>query len=266
MDTIVTVIDDKFFKYIIPWLNSIIKNYPTYPHILVYHHNLNKEQIQYLSGFERLSLIEIDLQKDKIGPTTFRMSKQTYAKYLYFLDTEYDKILHIDPDALILKPLDGLFGQNNFFSVNCINTNTFRIPRSIYRRIRLKTMLFRDGLKQNSKFIMNAGVLMIPRRYRTKDNYDYLAYLTRRYFRYLKHRDQSAINMWMWKNHIKPSDKIEFNYQSRFFHLPERNKPPSDIYILHFVGQHKPDSEWFRNRYDKEIIDLYDYYASMRAR
>ena len=76
----------------------------------------------------------------------------------------------------------------------------------------------------------------IPQKYRTKENYDYLVYLTKRYFRYLKHDDQSVINMWMWKNAISPTNKIEYNYQVRFFKMSDKKMPISDIYILHFLG------------------------------
>jgi len=264
MHTIATIVDDRFYKYIIPWLNSIMRNYPAYPHILVYYSNLNKQQLDYLSGFERIYLREITLEKDTIGPTTCRMSKQTYAKYLYFLDDTYDKILHIDPDTLILKPLDKLFDYDDFFSVTCINTITFRSPRTFFRKMSLKTMLLKDGLIQNSKYIMNAGVLLIPKKYRTRETYDYLVYLTKRYFRYLKHRDQSVVNMWMWKNNIRPTDRIEYNYQNRFFKMPDKKMPLSDIYIIHFVGANKPDSEWFKKRYDREIVDLYEYYCNIK--
>lgn len=263
MHTIATVVDDRYYKYIIPWLNSIIRNYPAYPHILIYYTNLNKDQLEYLSSFERISLREINLEKNAIGPTTDRMSSQAYAKYLYFLDNKYDKILHIDPDALVLKPLDELFNYNDFFSVICINTTTLRKIKSISRKIILKAMLLQNGLVQNSRYIMNTGVLLIPQKYRTKENYDYLVYLTKRYFKYLKHWEQSVINMWMWKNNIRPTDKIEFNYQARFFQMPDKKMPISDIYIMHFVGANKPDSEWFRARYNKEIVRLYDYYCEI---
>lgn len=265
MNTIATIIDDRYFKYIIPWRNSLTRNYPTYPNLLIYHANLNKRQLDYLSSFERIRLRVINLEKDAIGPTNHRMSSQTYAKYLYFLDNTYDKILHIDPDTLILKPLDDLFNYNDFFSVtDGINTTTFKNTETILKKIILKAMLLKDSLVQNSKYITNVGVLLIPRKYRTKENYDYMVYLTKKYFRYLKHRDQSVINMWMWKNGIRPTDKIEYDYQVRFFKMPDKKMPISDIYILHFLGENKPDTEWFRDRYDKEIVHLYDYYCSIK--
>lgn len=50
MHTIATIVDEKFFKYTRPWLNSIVENYPAYPHILIYYANLSEEELKYLTG------------------------------------------------------------------------------------------------------------------------------------------------------------------------------------------------------------------------
>jgi len=103
-------------------LNSIRQNYPNYPQILAFYDGADASLKRFLADFDRLrirsgaEMFQPHLDWD-LGPVS---SPMVYFKYGLFGPDfdEYDVLLHLDADTLVLKPLDELFRDDDFFIVS----------------------------------------------------------------------------------------------------------------------------------------------------
>jgi hypothetical protein len=84
----------------------------------------------------------------------------------------------------------------------------------------------------------NAGVVVFPRRFRTREQYAELARLTVRYGPHLRWGDQSVLNLWLARNRISPAAGVEFNYQLRLIYDVRARRECQHARVVHFNGQH----------------------------
>lgn len=255
-NAIYIAIDNNFERYARACFNSIEKNYPNHPDILIFtHEKLNEKFETYINTLNNFYIKQFPKKEtfENLGPVG---NSIVYDKYILWTDIfdEYENILHLDADILVLKPLDDLFNYGEFTifnnneileSVNILNNFPIDIELKyeIIKRINDKNISFK--LLNNEKIKMcNGGVFLIPKKYRTEKNYNELIDITIRYNNNLQYADQSAITLWCYFNNIDISDNIEFNFQPHFFNYENNKYELDDIYIIHFASK-KPDTLGF---------------------
>ena len=265
-NAIFVAFNDRHWDYAQACLNSIRKNYPTYPHLIVFYNGTDDQRIDWLNSFDRVTLYNnYPLPKCIENPVFHKdvQSEMVYYKYLLWTDmfNDYGNILHLDVDTIILSSLDEIFNTDKFF---IIKNNLYFREIKILSHIDKKVIdnLHKFDIDEPTKYDMaNAGVFVIPRRYRTNRLKRSLIYITNDFKSYLKYADQSAISLWCMRHVIELSEKYEYNYQIPLYNklfMPRYKKKLSpgalwslkkdildNIKIIHFSGRYKPTSKEF---------------------
>lgn len=284
--------DDNYINNIFVCLNSLKKNFPNHPPLLINYIGKNKKILNYLNSIEDVSLIDESLEQIinlKLPLHPHISNPIVYAKYLLWtnLFEEYDSIMHLDADTIILNPFEELFSRNEFFIVS--NNLRFFESRIFKRKFDseyyLNRLLTLDGLQFPDSFkdMANAGMFVIPKKYRTTDQFRKLYEISLLYSPYVAYGDQSLISLWCLKNRIKFSEEFEYNFQMPIYtklllsRYPKRFKIPlyffnsktflNQVKILHYSGRYKPGSKKFSKwrlmgSCSKIIEDLYDAYLN----
>jgi lipopolysaccharide biosynthesis glycosyltransferase len=288
-NAIFVAFDDMHWHYAMNCFNSIRDNYPFHPDILVYYNGFRKERIAWLKGQAWLKLfLNPELPKDLIAYKYHKdvVSDMVYYKYLLWTEQfdNYDNILHLDVDTIILSSLNELFEKTDFFVVK--NNLYFKelqvLDTNKDNRAILKLRLSNVGLNfPQQGDMINAGVFLIPKKYRTPEYYNTLLNITRVFLPYLKYADQSALSLWCMLHNIKPSEDYSYNFQMPLFNkfLVPRYKSTGSIFsfkkdilnsirIIHYSGSIKPDREKFMKwglmgRYSKLFRDCYRRYMGV---
>jgi len=246
--------DDRYLNYARALVGSIVTNYPSHPKILVYYEGQNTEIRNLLR-----TLVNVEL-KDMFYRENFRAQKKSlgpvnhpgvYLKYnLWTSDfDEYDNVLYLDCDTIVQRNLDYIFEEHDFFIVS--NHEPYTIVRVFGQDKRhdkkLQRKLNRYGIKypDGPNSMANAGVFMIPKKYRTPFYYNLLCDLSKDFIKYCAYADQSIITLWCNVLNIPISQSYLYNYQVSFGSLRDVGSPPQSARIVHFTGPNAPDSDKF---------------------
>lgn len=275
--------DEVHWHHAMHCLNSIRDNYLYHPDIIVCYKGFRSERIEWLKNQSWLTLLlNPELPKYFIASDYHKdvLSEMVYYKYLLWTDLfdEYDNILHLDVDTIILSSLNDLFEKNDFFIVkNNLYFKEIQVLNSNKEnRDMLSKRLSAMGLHfPQQEDMVNAGVFLIPKRYRTPEYFYSLLSITQKLSPYLKYADQSALSLWCLLNRIKPSEDYSYNYQTPLFNkffMPRYKNTGSifslkknilnSIHIIHYSGPIKPNLLRFRKwrlmgRYSKLFEDCY---------
>jgi lipopolysaccharide biosynthesis glycosyltransferase len=233
-----------------------MSNYLSHPKILVYYSGSNREirnLIRCLENFELKDIFYRDNfkgQTKRLGPVNH---PGVYLKYnLWTSDfSDYDNVLYLDCDTLVQKSLDYLFDEDEFFIVSNHEPHTKvrvfgkdkRDNWFLQRKLNKYGIEYPEG--QNS--MANAGVFLIPKKYRTYFYYTLLCKLSKSFIKYSAYADQSIISLWCSILNIPIRPEYLFNYQPSFGSLRDIGSPPESARIIHFSGPYSPDSEEFLN-------------------
>lgn len=264
---------NEYVKYAIAFLNSIKINYPNHPKILFHYlDSLSPENVKIIEKYKDVEIIKVKLEEEELGYGWDKDENprwhDTYVKLRCFSEnySQYDKLLYLDIDTLVLKPLEELFNFNEFIIVNdCGVLNFFRTEEVE----KIKDKIKEDGLNTYFPRTGNAGCFLVPKKYRTKFNHNQIIYLLNRYRKELMVADQSLINMWMAKNSIESKDWYKFNCQIRMLTNTECNIKLQDVHLLHYSNL-KADSPMFFQwdaiiPYNKELYDLFYHYFNTKV-
>jgi len=300
-NAIFIALDDRHWHYFMHCYNSLLDNYPNHPILLVHYSGWRKERIDWLSYREDIRLY---LKQDLPKEFSYRWyheevpSKMVYFKYLLWTNEydEYDNILHLDADTIVLSPLDDLFEKTEFFVVknnlpfkevqvlsNSKAYEAYFIKNNKTYRKAVDPLLQEHGLTYPKHMDMvNAGVFLIPKAYRTKQYLDSLLKITNDFGPFLVYADQSALSLWCIENGITPSSDYQYNFQMPVFDKLLRSRYKDDlsvgwyfsykkdilnnIKIIHFSGILKPDrtrfSKWgLMGRYAELFSNCYRTYS-----
>lgn len=234
-------------------IRSIQQRYPEHPVILVLFNGEDENVLAELQQMPRVKLLDpvkyaFNAEGFSSGPVG---SPAVYNRYILWSDLfdEYDDILYVDSDVLVLAPLDELFSLNGFFSVanNC-SYYTVRIFDPEYENHPGLHKLLREyqlDYPYEPNDMINSGVMVIPKQYRNAENFNQLVQITRDFSPYLGFEDQSAISIWMKLHDIEPYFCYEYNYQTAFLNKNSNTNILNEIAILHF-STHKPFTAAFR--------------------
>lgn len=254
-NAIALVFDDDFARYAIACLNSIHANYPRHPDIIAYYPGTNPDV---LHALERVSarpvastpVVRAGFAHAPLGPIG---NVAVYDRFMIWTGEfeDYDRVLYLDADTLVLHPLDDLFDTEGFFAV--VNHEPTEYVRIFHPdqadNPDLRRLLREDGIEfpHHMDDMINAGVLSVPKTYRTEEHLNLLLELAQRYGSLLHYADQSLLSLWCRMNHISPSKDYRYNFQSPFFGDPDISVSFAEIRILHFSSPRKPPAPGFRN-------------------
>ena len=278
--------DDGFIKYAIACINSIVSNYPAHPKLLLNYSGENEYFREQLTLIDNSALISIDntqvLEEVNLGIIN---NKQAFMRLFLWSNQfdHYDNILYLDADTIILKPLDELFNQDDFYVMADTShswVSEWVFTRKYYGDPRLKWALHSDGLELDSmqKRMCNSGVFVIPKKYRTPTHFNKLWEIEKKYRRFLAIGDQSIISIWCALNNIPLQNSYHNNLQFASLVYFSDNFPSADIInineqknvnIFHFNAK-KPSSSYYadlKSRFDifSRYFYKYQYYLTHSA-
>lgn len=217
-NTIFVSIDNNFYDLLIEFLKNIKNNYKNHPLIHIIHTNLNKNQE--LKSFlinNNIKFIKNDIGEEIVWPIMLHLENNYdprvfYARFMiwnnYF--RSFDKILHLDVDMLILKPLDYIFEKDDFFIVEDVYEWHDFID---INDIKLIKQLKKDNISVPK--CSNAGMFLITKKYLTDDYLNSLIEIKNSYKDFIRFADQSIINIFLFKNNIKIENDFKSNFQYR---------------------------------------------------
>ncbi|MEO5976059.1 MAG: glycosyltransferase [Chryseolinea sp.] len=265
---IVLMFDDGYFKYARLCINSIKDNYPKHPEILVFYDGNDPKKIAFLKRKNNLRIMHYEPNYEKsIGLKMKGLNLgiadnyKVFFKYLLWTDvfSAYDNLLHLDADTMVLKPLDQLFKTNEFFAVD--NGYDFLFNQHMAKSPKLMRMLREDKIEYVDQKIqmMNAGVFMIPKRYRNGKQLTRLLELTKRYNRHMRFGDQSGISLWCHVNDISFNQLFQYNFAGYYYTNLIENFDYSNIHVFHFSAGWKPDGPIYKTAYyiSKQFLHLH---------
>jgi lipopolysaccharide biosynthesis glycosyltransferase len=195
-------------------------------------------------------------------------------KYLAWseLFEPYDNVLYLDVDTLVLRPLDEMLSTAEFLIIpdNEIRADARVFQVAEYANSQLLELLHEDGLPlfDQREDMCNAGVFVIPKKFRTNQHLRQLLNIRQRYDRFFAHADQSVISIWCRLNAIRYTPRFDFNFQQAMLNSDIKGYDENNVYIIHFSTTFKPNTmgivRW--NRIDfstkKRLIKLFFSYAN----
>jgi lipopolysaccharide biosynthesis glycosyltransferase len=253
-NAIVIMFNDGYFRYAKVCIESIKENYPAHPVILAFYDGQAPDTINYLASVDKLKVCRYDPDyQQSIGLNTGILNLgvvndyRVYFKYILWtnLFAAYDKVLHLDADTMVLKPLDQLFSTDEFLIVSNHYDDIFY--NDSFDDGTLQLQMEADRLTIEHKDDMaNAGVFVIPGKYRTPEHLKELMEITYKYNRHLKLADQSAISLWCHINRIPISKQYQYNFQGYFYTGVLNDFDYTNIHIMHFAAGWKPEGPLFQ--------------------
>jgi len=234
-----------FFEILILCLKSIIQNYPNHPLVYICYtdfSNLEKEKIKRL--INNVEFINNSITDKETGPIMGHLSKLIdpkvfYARLLIWklpLFSQYDAVLHLDADTLVLQDLSKLFQKKEFY----IEKECYNWEDSLFYNkhdSELLKLIISDWLIIPKSFQpWNAWIFLVPKKYLTKRVYNELIVTLYKYKPHIKRSDQSILNLRIIKKWIIINDEHQYNVQHRLIMNQQLFEDISNYYIIHFNG------------------------------
>jgi lipopolysaccharide biosynthesis glycosyltransferase len=243
-------LDKNYEKYAIPCLNSIFRNWPNHPKIFIYSNDNLSEKIKSCIANKNVEIRRFSPFKfNNLGPVGNNI---VYTKYLCWSDEfkNYDNVLHLDCDIVVLQPLDDMFTAESLF----ISNN--------------ETLKSVKCFKSADIPMCNAGVFVVNSKHRNEINHVMLISLTEEHQSDACYADQSIISLWCKIKNVKLSDNVYYNFQPQFINY--KSVTGDQIYsfdkikIIHFAAR-KPDTisfhTWWRcDGWQHRYYDIWSKY------
>lgn len=264
---ILVTLDSGYIKPLTVMLNSVAVSNPANTFdIYVAHASLTTEDFQYLA--ERVPGDRIRIHSIPIAPQMFedapvddRIPKATYYRLLaaQFLPETLDRVLYLDPDLVVINPLNDFYSMNLDEKYFAAASHQFNLMQWI-NRVRLK-------LPRGAQYI-NAGVMLMNLELLRSEQdvhaiYDYI----RIHRGHLPLKDQDIING-MYASKTAYVDALYYNLDETYWHnhnrfnRSRRVKTIDEIekitVIVHYCGKNKPWKEDYRGELDRFYNSLLD--------
>lgn len=241
MNAILVTFNEHYFKYFTVFYKSLQRNYPDYPSLIVLWQTLTLEQLEFLKTIPRIHLIDIDTLEVPPGPGLKGRdtdSRIYYARFFIFTDRfkDFDPILYLDIDVVVLKPLDLLFEQTGFTIFQEAYHGVHPIIRTNVEEEKLQQLINDDQLPEFPESAANAGIFLAQRSIRTADHFNSMIDIKERYEPYLVWADQSVLNLWMLKHRIPKTVDYRYNFQPLLLDQRREKEAYKNIFLFHLNG------------------------------
>jgi hypothetical protein len=246
MHAILVTVDAEYAGVLRVFLRCLERHYPRHPQVVVCTMGWTTgmrvpfdREIQGLRWLDAAALTFPD--GPPIGHERTLERRVMYARWAAMTPAfdAYDTVVYLDADTLVLGPLDELFASGRPLAFEDAYPDRRELVFYDPDRPALRRLLAEDGLADWTwETAANAGVLVLPRPYRTMAQLAEGERLAARYDPYLRWGDQSVLNLWLARNGIRPRADVRFNYQARFFLERRERAAYGDARVLHFNGQH----------------------------
>ncbi len=231
-------VNDSYVPYALLLLESLRRNWPNYPPVLVQNNGLTEQSRAILSSVAGVNVCSAnsEIEGPPINLIDGADTKATYLRLnLWSTDfQEYDNILYLDADTIVLHPLESILNAERFtiFGDPFYSTSGMFLSKDDPA---LLTLLTEDNFALGSA-MANAGVFVVPKHCRTDATYACMMDLLNRYKSHLRFSDQTVINLWLLREGIAPLEDQRFNFLVK--------QPPAvldrigmnNIHVLHFAG------------------------------
>jgi len=212
---------------------------------------------------DRLQLLDIKVDSSILAgaPVTDRYPLEMYYRIFAaeFLPQDVDRVLYLDPDLIVLKPLDKLYsmdmGDNYFAAASHVGSILTKV-----NNIRLNT-------EDDSPYI-NSGVMLmnIELLRKEQDLRKVLEYIDRRRA-LLVLPDQDVISA-VYSDKIIEIDPLVYNMTDRLLLHPDTIEKgvnlewvANNTAIIHFCGRNKP----WKDRYTGQLGFIYHHIAAQEV-
>ncbi|HEX2852311.1 MAG TPA: glycosyltransferase, partial [Opitutaceae bacterium] len=216
-------------------------SYPAHPEIVVCQKGFSPQEIHFLeTRHPRLRCLDLTTHAFLKGPAMLNRANYDvdpfYARFLIWTELfdGYDNVLYLDIDAFVTGSLEPLFASQEFlcFEESYVGPNPVFFDDTDPVLVR---QLREDGLTLPATS-GNAGVMLVPRRYRTPEQLALLHRLVERYRQFLVWGDQTLINLWMAANGIRPTKDYRYNFQVRLLQQKREAEAYRAVCFFHMNG------------------------------
>lgn len=257
------------FNYLFPlrvMLKSLFVNNPGEKFtVYLLHASLTDEQLEGISRFvaaEGQELVPLRVDDSVFGdaPVLFHYTKAMYYRLLAFelLPREFDRILYLDPDILVINSLRELYGTDIRGRLYAAAYHSL-VPAKEINRIRLYP--YEIGSYYNSGMLL-MNLDLQRKEIRKREIFDFVEKNRLK----LLMPDQDIINA-LYAKKIKALDEKLYNYDVRYYRYYkfatngacDMDFVIRNTVVLHFCGQRKP----WKKGYIGQFLSLYKYYEKL---
>ena len=260
---IAAALNSKYMRYTYVMLTSLFMNQTNACiHVYLLHNDLTKEDKEKLSSLAKeyhheIFFLHIDKSKfPKELPTTDMWSLETYFRLMLLdvLPAEIDRLLYIDVDMIVNKPIGELYHTDFEGALFCVCRDMsveFPFPD-------IRDEIFHKHMEEGFTYF-NAGLMLWNVKALREEGYSFEAYMN--LAKELKYKvlapDQDLLNYMHW-NRLKFVDEYQYDLFSR---MAYRNgihyeDVKEETTIIHFAGMKSWEGEYVH--YDIEQL-WWDY-------
>ncbi len=218
--------------------------------VYVMNTTLTDKDYSYIEDFlstDRINLIDIKVDREILdgAPVTDRYPKEMYYRIFAskFLPEPVDRILYLDPDLVVMRPLTELYNMDmgdNFFAAA---SHVGKVLTKV-NNIRLNTD---DGDPYINSGVMLMNISLLRKEQDFSLVYDYID----RYKKMLILPDQDVISA-VYSDKIIPLDPFVYNMTERLLLHPDAIERKIDMSwvskntaIIHYCGRNKPWKDYY---------------------
>lgn len=256
---ILVTLNSSYIKQLCVMLHSLISSNPgTKFNLYVMNKSLSQKDYDFLKSKIDCSYIRIfDVKiSDKMlygAPITDRYPYEMYYRLFAaeFLPEDVDKILYLDPDLVVIKPIDKLYNmdlKDNYFAA------ATHVGRSLTKINEIRLQMDTNGIYINSG-VMLMNIALLRKEQNFEDIFDFIKENKNLLFL----PDQDIISA-VYSDKIVPIDHYVYNMTERLLILRRKVDIKwvcENSAIIHYCGKNKP---WKEN-YIGALGEFYKSYA-----
>jgi lipopolysaccharide biosynthesis glycosyltransferase len=241
---IVVTFAANYFPLFEIFYKSLKRSFPDHPDFYIFHQGIEADKLKPYEKDPKVRLIDFSSDQFEFGPSMRHSDKFDarlfYRRFVIWTDffEAYNNVLYLDIDSLVVGSLNELFENIEFTIFEEAYTENDQIFYD-HKDPELLKLLKEDQINSLPKRTANAGLFVVPKKYRTEEHFKQLSHIMRRYQKHIIWADQSVLNLWMIQNNISVTKDYRFNYQLRrlFFEKTEK-KAYRDVRFLHYNGMY----------------------------
>lgn len=258
---ILVTLNAGYLKQLIIMLVSLLRSNPARAiAVYVVHSALTPEHFARIEAVDpaRCRVVSVPVSGDFLrdAPTTHRYMTEMYYRIFAaeLLPSDLDRILYLDPDLVVINPLDELYSldfQGNLFAA------ASHVRQSGVRKFNEVRLSMAEGVSYINSGVMLMNLPLLREEQDRAAVFDYIKSHRRR----LMLPDQDVLNA-VYGARILPIDTMRYNLSERVFGLynlrPENWNNPLDILwveqnarIIHYCGKNKPWKESYIGEFDR---------------